>query len=126
MVLLSINGKFIIPISKFANGDNFDSKNRWSSSSNFGFINKANWIQDQILVNHKRACQLNNNHISNSKNVNLSRKLGQVKISTYRTRTDPDGPEWTPYNKPCHTFYQTLSHLVPDFITPCTRLCHTF
>ena len=39
-----------------------------------------------------------------------------------RTWTDPDGS--------CHTLYQSLSHLVLDFVTlylfviPCTRLCN--
>ena len=55
----------------------------------------------------------------------LQNKALELPIWSHYGPTDPDGPGWTPYNKPCHTFYQTLSHLVTDFITRFTRLCHT-
>ena len=47
------------------------------------------------------------------------------------TRTDPDA---TPRFRLCHTLYQTLSHIVLDYVRPCWtwtrtdldgRLCHT-
>ena len=31
----------------------------------------------------------------------------------------------TPCTRLCHTLYQTLIHLVPDFVIPCTSSCHT-
>ena len=41
------------------------------------------------------------------------------------TRTDPDPDFITPCTRLCHTLYQTLSHNVPDFVSSFTKPCHT-
>ena len=74
--------------------------------------------------------------ISNSKNS--VRKIGTSEIKYFNGLTMVPRPTMTS-DRPTHydetlshlapdtghTLYHTLSHLVPDFVTPCTRLCHT-